>query len=93
MGPKVLYSRHLGDTSGSWGWGAYWNRNWFQIEWSQRTQEFSIDIKELFPLVAVAALYGKEWSGKIVCFIIDNLAVAHVVQSTYIKEPHLMYLI
>ena len=69
------------------------HKNWFQIEWSQRAQEFSMAIKELFPAVAAVALYGIKWSGKIVCFTIDNLAVVHVVQSTYSKEPHLMRLL
>ena len=82
------------DASGSWGCGEYWNKNRFEIEWSQRTRRvLNCSIKELFPVVAAAALYGIEWSGKIVCFTIENLAVVHVVQSTYSKEPHLMHLI
>ena len=50
-------------------------------------------IKELIPIVVSAALFGKAWSGHLVESKVDNIAVVHILQSAYCKEPHLMHLI
>ena len=81
------------DASGGWGCGAYSGNSWFQLEWPPQAKDFSIAIKELFPVVISAALFGKAWSGLLVEFRVDNIAVVQVLQSTYCKEPHLMHLI
>ena len=81
------------DASGEWGCGAYSGNSWFQLEWPPQAKDFSIAIKELFPVVISAALFGKAWSGLLVEFRVDNIAVVQVLQSTYCKEPHLMHLI
>ena len=80
------------DASGSWGCGAYSGNSWFQLEWPPQAKDFNIAIKELFPVVIAAALFGKTWSGQLVEFRVDNMAVVQVLQSTYCKEPHLMHL-
>ena len=81
------------DASGSWGCGAWWNLHWFNFQWPDRFREWSIAVKELFPVVVAAALYGPQWSGKIVQFVVDNLAVVQVLNSTYSSNNHLMHLI
>ena len=40
-----------------------------------------------------AAVFGRQWKGKIVKFLVDNLAVVQVLNATYCKEVHLMHLI
>ena len=56
-------------------------------------QIFPIAVKELFPVVIATAIYGNQWSGKLVQFKVDNLAVVQVLQATYSQEPHLMHLV
>ena len=81
------------DASDSWGGGAYSACYWFQLEWSLQAKELSIAIKELFPVVISAALFGKRWSGSLIDFRVDNMAVVQVIQATYCKDSHLMHLI
>ena len=50
-------------------------------------------VVHLIPVVLAAALYGREWKGKIVQFIVDNLAVVEIIKATYSRESHLMHLI
>ena len=88
--PDVLV---VSDASGSWGCGAFSLPNWFHLQWSPSTQIFSIAVKELFPVVVAAAIFGSQWSGKLVRFKVDNMAVVQVLQATYSREPHLMHLI
>ena len=47
-------------------------------------------MKELFPVMVAAALYGPQWRGKIVQFVVDNLAVVQVLNSTYSSNNHLI---
>jgi len=43
--------------------------------------------------VVAAAIFGKEWSGEIVEFRVDNMAVVHVINATFCSDNHLMHLI
>ena len=81
------------DASGSWGCGALWQQNWFKMLWSEHLQNCSIAVKELVPVVIPAALYGPQWKGKIVLFVVDNTAVVEVLNSTFCRDSHLMHLI
>ena len=81
------------DASGLWGCGAYSASHWFQLEWPPQVTELPIATKELFLVVIAAALFGKLWSGHLVEFKVDNLAIVQVIQATYCKDPHLMHLI
>ena len=89
----IVYS----DASGSWGCGGYAEKDWFQYRWLVRHQGLSIASKELIPVVISvvisAAIFGRHWSGKLVNFMVDNLAVVQVLQATYCRDTHLMHLI
>ena len=81
------------DASGSWGCGALWQLNWFNLPWSARLQDCSIAVKELIPVVIAAAIYGSRWKGKIIQFVVDNMAVVEVLNRSYCSDNHLMHLI
>ena len=49
--------------------------------------------KEMIPIIISAAIYGNQWTGKIVHFRTDNMAVVHVVNFLFCKDSHLMHLI
>ena len=71
------------DASGSWGCAAInkSSNDWFQVPWSQQWQDMSIAVKELFPVVVGAALWGSLWSHSVVRFNIDNEVVVIVLNS------------
>ena len=75
------------------GFVAYSASHWFQLKWPAQVEHLSIARKELFPVVIPAALFRKLWSGHLVDFEVDNLAVVQVIQTTYCKASHLMHLI
>ena len=100
-GMSMLFNPRVGepdmevvtDASGSWGMGGVCFPHWFLFEWPPELQRASIQVKELIPVVVAAALYGKDWRGKLVLFSVDNKAVVDIINSTHSKESHLMHLI
>lgn len=40
-------------------------------------------MKELFPVVVAAAVFGRQWKGKIVQFVADNMAVVDILKEGY----------
>ena len=44
-------------------------------------------------MVLAAAIFGPQWSGKVVQFKSDNAAVVQVIEATYDRNAHLMYLL
>lgn len=81
------------DASGSWGCGAYWGFQWFHFQWPDQLYPLPIVVKELIPVVVAAAIFGSQWKGHLIQFQVDNMAVVHVINSTYSKDLHLMHLI
>ena len=81
------------DASGHWGCGAYWLPHWLYMAWTPRLQHKSIQVKELFPVVAAAGIFGKQWVGKIVQFRVDNEAVVEIIKEGYSRDPHLMHMV
>ena len=50
-------------------------------------------MKELIPVVLAAALFGHQWVGKVVQFVVDNKAVVDVLNATFCSDTHMMHLI
>ena len=92
LGPEAMLSRYH-SIFRRIGCGAYSVSHWFQLKWPPQVEHLSIATKELFSVVISAALFGKLWSGHLVDFKVDNLAVVQVIQATYCKDSHLMHLI
>ena len=44
-------------------------------------------------VVVAAAVFGRQWAGKLVNFTVDNLATVQVISATYSKESYLMHLV
>ena len=81
------------DASGSWGCGAFSEREWFQLRWPETFRELHITVKELAPIVLAAAVWGKEWKGKCVMSYCDNAAVVVIINKGDSKEPEAMHLV
>ena len=83
----------VSDASGSWGCGAYWDEKWFNLQWPAQFLSLNIATKELIPVVIAAAVFGSQWHGQLIQFTVNNMAIVHVFNATYSKDPHLMHLI
>ena len=81
------------DSSGTIGFGAYCQGEWFNGRWTQAQLEQSIQWKELYPIVLAAAAWGHRWSTLRIRLLCDNEAVAHCLVSGTSHCPHLMSLL
>ena len=55
------------DASGNWGCGAFTHDSlqWFQVRWPPEWQQVNIAVKELFPVVVAATVWGRHWGGNV----------------------------
>lgn len=75
--------------------GPFWEKRWFQVAWKDTrcSPSTNIAVKELIPIIITAALWGKEWQGKVINCRCDNQAVVAVLQSRSSKEVEIMHLL
>ena len=70
------------DASGSFGCGAFSiPLGWCQLQWPVAWTNVNITEKELLPIVLVAALWGRNWYRKHICFHCDNMAVVEILRA------------
>ena len=93
LGLQVPNLQVFTDTSGTWGCGAFLDPLWFYVEWPPRLSPRSIGVKEMCPVVMVAATFGQQWAKKVFQFVVNNEAVVEVIRATYSKDLNLMHLI
>ncbi|XP_061175932.1 uncharacterized protein LOC133184874 [Saccostrea echinata] len=96
LSEKWFSSDHLTlytDASGSMGFAAILDTQWFVSHWQDNMGEYQIAIKELFPIVLAIEIWGKEMENKRVLFMSDNMAVVQVINKQTAKEKILMKLI
>ena len=85
----------VSDASGSWGCGAIFGPNWFQLRWAGlgSTRDQNITVKELFPIVVAAAVWGPLWAGKTIRAQCDNMAAVAMVNTHSGRESEVMHLL
>lgn len=67
------------DAAGSLGYGAVFGSKLFYGKCVDiNMQEFSITVKELFPIVVAIEIWGQNVSNSSIMFFLDNLAVVHI---------------
>ena len=81
------------DASSSWGCGAWFGPDWFQLEWPDKAQELPIMVKEMVPIVIACALWSKKWENHLVLCHCDNQAVVASIRSRTSKNKHCMRLL
>ena len=81
------------DSAGAVGFGAYCNGEWFNGRWSQAQLPYSIQWKELYPIVLAAHVCGHHWSTLRLRFLCDNQAIVQCIQTGTSCCPHLMSLL
>jgi uncharacterized membrane protein len=70
-----LYS----DASGVLGFAVVFGPRWFCGQWPVEFANLHITVKELFPIVLMAEIWGPKCSNKRILFHSDNMAVVHIV--------------
>ena len=81
------------DASGGWGCGAVWGCDWFQLQWPGAWSLVNIAVKELVPIVAAVALWGKHWRGSRVRALCDNMAVVAGINLGRVRDKKVMHLL
>ena len=81
------------DSSGTIGFGAYCQGEWFNGRWTPSQMVHSIQWKELYPIVLAAAVWGHKWSTLRIRLFCDNHAIAHCLVSGSSRCPHIMGLL
>ena len=86
------------DASSTFGMGAIDGRNgrYYSLKYSEMkmngigdgTDSMDITFQELWAIVIAAQLWGKEWSGKVVLFLVDNFGVSSILSK---KESTSLY--
>ena len=78
------------DSSGSIGYGAYCQGQWFNGRWDP---DHSIQWKELYPIVLSGHVWGPKWHTLCIQLYCYNQAVSHCIASGTSHCPHIMHLL
>ena len=79
------------DAASNCGFSAYLKNEWFADKWPRDTQDISVPVKEMIPIVIAAELWGHLWARKHVLFQSDNLSVVSILQSGLCRARHLAF--
>ena len=74
------------DASGSWGCGAVFETQWFQLAWSTEWTRMDIMAKELVPIVLSCAVWGPLILQKKLEFRCDNHSLVDAINKGSSKE-------
>lgn len=91
-------SMHLyTDASSTLGFGGFFKGHWFCDSWpeklpSEPDRDISMALRELYPIVVAAILWGKYWSSKRILFYCDNAATVNIIQKGRSKVLSIMQL-
>ena len=93
--PQTPHADHqiTTDASGSWGCGALFETQWFQLAWSTEWIRMDIMAKELVPIVLSCAVWGPLILRKKLEFKCDNHSLVDAINKGSSKEPMVMHLL
>lgn len=85
------------DASGTIGYGAYYQGQWFQGTWPANLDDHIEGViymayKELVPIVMAAQLWSKHWPRKRILFYCDNQATVAILNKGRSRSPDIMRL-
>lgn len=82
--------RMASDASGLWGCGAWYGKEWYQVQWDSLLAHLPIMVKELLPIVLVGELRGHTWSNCRIACLCDNKGS---MRSGTSWKQHIMHLL
>ena len=79
------------------GFGGVFQNQWFCSEWPMdlptiKESDLLVAFRELYPIVAAALIWGKQWTSKRILFRSDNMATVFIVQRGGSKSIPIMKL-
>ena len=102
-GVSIIWSLHKmpvdsyisSDASGSWGCGAFYHDQWFNLAWDScpAIKEMHIAVKELLPVVIACAVWVESFRKKHIRCRCDNAAVVAMVNKGSSTHPLAMHLL
>ena len=81
------------DASGSIGYGAVCDSQWFYGVWPESWRHYNITALELYPIVAAVVTWGVSWKNRSICFYTDNEALVSVINRQTSREKTVMTLL
>ena len=81
------------DALDSWGCGALFNNQWFQLPWSAEWSTVSIMAKELVPIVISCAIWGPTLTRKRTELQCDSMSLVTAINKGYAKNSTVMHLL
>jgi len=90
--PVIRDLEVVSDASGTIGYGAFFDQEWFNGVWVDTQTTQSIAYKELFPIILAAHIWGPRWERLHILFRSDNEAVVSILNHRTSKVPILMRL-
>ena len=76
-----------------YGFGAVYQNEWIQSQFTEQYLLHSIDFKELFAIVAAVFTWGSHWKGKRIVFYTDNKPISEIWQAGSTPSNDLMHLV
>ena len=69
------------DATGSIGFGAFFDNQWFQSLWLPGHHLISITCQEVYPIYLACMLWGPMWANRRICFHCDNQAMVTILST------------
>ena len=93
ISPSARRYQITSDASGSWGCGAWYDKYWFSVPWTESCKHLHITVKEMAPVIIAAIIWGHDWKGGLVTVFCDNTAVVAALNNRSCKEKQVMHLL
>lgn len=71
----------------NWGFAVIFRTHWAQGRWPREWLDRHINAREFFPIYLAMDLWGSAWSGHVITFFSDNVAVVQVINHAASKDP------
>lgn len=81
------------DASGTLGYGAFLDTEWFYGAWPDVWVSYNITLLELFPIMAALSLWGEQLANKRILLHTDNMALVHILNTQTSREGKIMMLV
>ena len=78
------------DASGSFGYGAVFQDQWFYGPWPESWKSLNIAVLEFYPIVLSVIIWGHLMRNQRITFFTDNEALVHVINKSSCRDKFLM---
>ena len=81
------------DSSGSWGFGAVFQGEYFMIPWHEDIPRCNMALLEFYPIVVASHVWSDKFRNKRLKIRSDNLATVHIINRLKASDPCTMDLV